>query len=122
MEKKLKGYMLLMEYPGTLMKQGEFKNILDCPAHYQKYPGIWKPVYEEEKKNTPTISEIKQQLDGATYSFVVSSVPYKVYYFPREKECWLFINDSKKETIKDVVEPTVDYISTIIHQYIQRGL
>lgn len=43
MDKKLIGFILLIEYPGCRKKIGDFESF--TTGEFLSYPQIWKPIY-----------------------------------------------------------------------------
>ena len=53
---EIKGYILLVEYPGCGRRVGDFEEY--TTGEFSKYPNVWKPVYHKEIDREKKINQI----------------------------------------------------------------
>ena len=53
---EIKGYVLLLEYPGCNRKVGDFEPYTS--GEFSKYPNIWKPVLHKEVEREKKLNQL----------------------------------------------------------------
>jgi hypothetical protein len=64
--RKVVGYKLIKEYPGSIGKVGHIIKVGNCDgviAQYKKYPEFWEPLYEEKKERVVVIQNENAIID-----------------------------------------------------------